>query len=77
MPANAPVSISRADDDHGNTLAAYKAMGSPLDPTDAQVEEMNKETALGAPEHLTLTDNRLNLKLGANALLLIKVGGNQ
>jgi len=52
-------------------------MGSPLDPTDAQVEEMNKETALGAPEHLTLTDNRLNLKLGANALLLIKVGGNQ
>jgi xylan 1,4-beta-xylosidase len=77
MPANAAVSISRVDDDHGNTLAAYKAMGSPLDPTDAQVEQMNKETALGAPEHLTLTDNRLNLKLGANALLLIKVGGSQ
>jgi xylan 1,4-beta-xylosidase len=77
IPANAAVSISRVDDDHGNTLAAYKAMGSPLDPTDAQVEKMNKETALGAPEHLTLTDNRLNLKLGTHALLLIKVGGNQ
>ena len=77
IPANAAVSISRVDDDHGNTLAAYKAMGSPLDPTDARVEQMNKETALGAPEHLTLTDNRLNLKLGANALLLIKVGGSQ
>jgi xylan 1,4-beta-xylosidase len=77
MPANASVSISRVDNDHGNTLAAYKAIGSPLDPTDAQVEQMNKETALGAPEHLTLTDNRLNLKLGPNALLLIKVGGNQ
>jgi xylan 1,4-beta-xylosidase len=77
MPANAAVSISRVDDDHSNTLAAYKAMGSPLDPTDAQVEQMNKETALGAPQHLTLTDSRLNLKLEANALLLIKVGGNQ
>jgi len=77
IPANAPVSISRVDDDHGNTLAAYKAMGSPLDPSDAQVEQMNKETALGAPEHLTLADSKLNLKLGANALLLIKVGGTQ
>ena len=79
VPANAAVSISRVDDTHGNTLAAYKAMGSPLDPTEAQVEQLNKETALGAPERLTLTDGKLNLKLDKNALLLIKVGegGNQ
>ena len=49
-------------------------MGSPLDPTEAQVEQLNKETALGAPENLALTDGKLNLKLDANALVLVKVG---
>ena len=82
VPANAAVSISRIDNTHSNTLAAYKALGSPLDPTDAQVEQMNKETALGAPEQLKLTDGKLNLRLDSNALLLITVGphaegGNQ
>jgi len=82
VPANAAVSISRIDNTHSNTLAAYKALGGPLDPTDAQVEQMNKETALGAPEQLKLTDGKLNLKLDSNALLLITVGphaegGNQ
>jgi xylan 1,4-beta-xylosidase len=76
VPANAAVSISRVDDTHGNTLAAYKAIGSPLDPTDAQVEQMNKATALGAPERLTLTDGKLNLKLDSNALLLVRVGSH-
>jgi xylan 1,4-beta-xylosidase len=74
IPANAKVSISRIDDDHGNTLAAYKAMGSPLDPTEAQVEQMNRETDPGAAEQGTLIDGRLNLSLSSNALLLIKVG---
>jgi xylan 1,4-beta-xylosidase len=74
VPASAAVSISRVDNTHSNTLAAYKAMGSPLDPTEAQVDQLNEETALGAPEHLTLTDGKLNLKLDSNALLLITVG---
>jgi xylan 1,4-beta-xylosidase len=76
IPANASVSISRIDNTHSNTLAAYKALGSPLDPTEAQVAQMNKETALGAPENLTLSDGKLNLKLDSNALLLIKVGSH-
>jgi len=76
VPANAAVSINRVDNTHGNTLAAYKAIGSPLDPTEAQVEQMNKTTALGAPERLTLSDGKLNLKLDTNALLLIKVGSH-
>ncbi len=73
LPANAAVSINRVDETHSNTLAAYKALGSPLDPTEGQVEQMNRETAIGAPEQMTLTDGKLNLKLGVNALLLIKV----
>jgi xylan 1,4-beta-xylosidase len=76
VPANAAVSISRIDNTYSNTLAAYKAMGSPLDPTEAQVEQLNKETALGTPERRTLTDGKLNLKLDSNALLLINVGSH-
>ena len=72
LPANAAVAISRVDDDHGNTLAAYKAIGSPFDPTEAQVKQMNDKTALGPPEHRTLQDGKLSLALGANALLLIE-----
>ena len=75
VPTNTAVSISRVDNTHGNALAAYKAIGSPLDPTEAQVEQMNKQTALGSPEHLTLTDGTLDLKLDSNALLLIEVVG--
>jgi xylan 1,4-beta-xylosidase len=74
VPANAKVSISRVDDDHANTLAAYKAMGSPVDPTEAQVKELNRETDPGAAEQSALVDGRLNLSLSSNALLLIKVG---
>jgi xylan 1,4-beta-xylosidase len=73
VPANAAISISRVDNTHSNTLAAYKAMGSPLDPTETQVEQLNKETALGTPERRILTDGKLNLTLVSNALLLIKI----
>jgi xylan 1,4-beta-xylosidase len=73
IPANASASISRVDDEHGNMLAAYKKMGSPVDPTEAQVEQLNRETALAAPAHSVLGDGKLNLSLGVNALLLIEV----
>jgi len=74
VAGDAPVTISRVDETHSNTLAAYKKMGSPLDPTDAQVDELNRETALGDPERRKLENGKLDLTLGPNALLLIKVG---
>jgi xylan 1,4-beta-xylosidase len=73
VPANASVSVSRVDDQHGNALAAYKAMGRPLDPTEAQVKELNRQTALGAPTQANLSGGKLNLTLGVNALLLVQV----
>jgi xylan 1,4-beta-xylosidase len=74
VPENAKVSISRVDDEHGNTLAAYKAMGSPVDPSDKQVGQLNQETAPGAPEQRTLSNGKINLTLGENALFLLKIG---
>ena len=73
VPAKANVTIQRVDDDHGNVLPKYAAMGSPVDPTPAQVIQLNQETALGPPAQTQLHDGKLTLQLSPNALLLIKV----
>jgi len=75
LPAGAQVSIQRVDTDHGNVLPKYEAMGSPLDPTPAQVEQLNHETALPAPDQAPLRDGRLQLTLTPNALFLVVVRG--
>ena len=73
VPPSARVSIERVDDEHGNVLKKYEAMGSPVDPTPAQVEQLNRETALPPPEETRLQDGKLELKLTPNALVLVKV----
>jgi xylan 1,4-beta-xylosidase len=70
---NARVSIQRIDEEHGEVLRHYAAMGSPEDPTAAQVEQLNRESALPAPQQTTLRDGKLSLTLTPNALVLIKV----
>ena len=64
--------IERVDEQHGNVLKQYEAMGSPLDPTPAQVEQLNRETALPPPEEMNLQDGKLELNLTPNALVLVK-----
>jgi xylan 1,4-beta-xylosidase len=73
LPSATQVSIERVDADHGNVLKEYAAMGQPLDPTAAQVEQLNRETALPAPEEAKLAAGKLDLKLTPNTLALIKV----
>lgn len=73
VPPSARVSIERVDEEHGNVLKKYEAMGSPVDPTPAQVEQLNRETALPPPEETRLQDGKLELKLMANALVLVNV----
>jgi xylan 1,4-beta-xylosidase len=73
VPPNARVSIERVDQEHGEVLSHYAAMGSPEDPTAQQVERLNRESALPAPQQTTLHDGKLSLTLTPNALVLIKV----
>ncbi len=73
VPADARVTIERVDSDHGNVLPKYAAMGSPLDPTPAQVEQLNRETALPIAEQEHLVGGRLSLTLTPDALDLITV----
>ena len=70
---NAVARVSRVDDDHGNTLAAYKALGSPRYPTEEQVRRMNAATALAPPAEERLDGNHLDLSLQPNALVLVEV----
>jgi xylan 1,4-beta-xylosidase len=70
---DAAVKVSRVDDDHGNTLAAYKALGSPRYPTEEQVERINAATALAEPDEEHLNANHLELTLQPDALALIEV----
>jgi xylan 1,4-beta-xylosidase len=73
VPAEAAVTMQRVDANHGNVLPKYAAMGSPVDPTPAQVNRLNRETALRAPEQTQLHNGRLTLHLSPNSLFLIKV----
>jgi len=69
----AKVSIQQVDDSHSNTLKQFAALGKPQYPTPAQVEQLNRETALRPPEAHILTNGTLALDLEQNALFLVHV----
>jgi xylan 1,4-beta-xylosidase len=73
VPPSSHVSVQRVDRDHGNVQKQYAAMGSPTDPTPAQVEQLNRDTALGSPQKLQLESGKLELTLSENALVLLKL----
>jgi xylan 1,4-beta-xylosidase len=73
LNGNAIVTVERVDSEHGNVLPFYIAMKSPVDPTPAQVNALNRETALPAPEETHLRDDKLQLDLSPDALVLVKV----
>ena len=73
LPPHANRTMRLVDEAHSNTLAAYKALGSPVYPTEEQVEKMNAATKLEAPEPLRLNGNELTLQLGVNALAVLEL----
>lgn len=73
VPPNSRVRLSRADSEHGNTLAAYQKMGSPQYPTQAQVADLNRvaeETGIGSTR---LSNGLIDLQLPVNGVLLLEV----
>jgi xylan 1,4-beta-xylosidase len=73
VPADSQVRVSRADDSHGNTLAAYKKMGSPRYPTEAQVRELNRVADESSAQNLRLSHGTIRLDLPVNGILLLEV----
>ncbi len=67
------VRVSRADSEHGNTLAAYKSMGSPRYPTQAQVRELNRVADTAFIQNLRLSKGFIKLQVPVNGVLLVEV----
>jgi xylan 1,4-beta-xylosidase len=73
LPASAPVMLRRVDATHGNVLPAYAAMGSPRYPTPAQVQQLNRASALGAPERTSLRHGEIRLTVPVNGLVVLEL----
>ncbi|HEX4052206.1 MAG TPA: hypothetical protein VHY19_15155 [Steroidobacteraceae bacterium] len=75
---NAPsteVSIWRVDDDHGNVIKAFDAMGRPPgDLTREQVQRLQAAAAPAAPEHVTLQAGTLDVTVPAHGLAVLTFG---
>jgi xylan 1,4-beta-xylosidase len=72
VPARSRVNVRRADAEHGNTLAAYKHMGSPRYPTQAQILDLNRVAEIGSATQ-RLAKGSITLELPPNGLLLLEV----
>jgi xylan 1,4-beta-xylosidase len=73
VPPDSQVRLSRADSEHGNTLAAYKRMGSPRYPTQTQVRELNRVAQTTSVQNLRLSKEPIKLRLPVNGVLLLEV----
>jgi xylan 1,4-beta-xylosidase len=67
------VRISRVDETHGNSLAAYKAMGSPRYPTPEQVRALNLAAEVPPAQDVQLSRGSLRLELPVNGLALVEI----
>ncbi|HKS72831.1 MAG TPA: hypothetical protein VJQ82_06500 [Terriglobales bacterium] len=64
--------ISTVDHDHGDVRPAYRKMGSPQYPTQAQIEQLRKAAMLPPPETRNLKNDELTITLPAQGLALIE-----
>ena len=73
IPPDSPVLVQQLDERHGNTLASYQRMGKPRYPTQPQIQELNTESRLPAPEKRSLSNGGLVITLTPNALVLLEI----
>jgi xylan 1,4-beta-xylosidase len=75
VPSNAAVEIWRVDDDHGNVIKAFDAMGRPPgDLTPQQITRLRAAGAMAPPEHTRLHGGKLQLTVPAHGLAVVLVG---
>lgn len=72
-PSNAKATIRRVDAQHGDTLDAWKRMGSPKYPTQAQIVALRKAAEMGSPEVRAVTDGRLTLTVPPMGLAVVEI----
>ena len=71
---NATAEVWRVDDDHGNVLKAFDAMGRPPGSlTQAQIATLRAAGAMAPPEHIHLDHGKLHLTVPAHGLAMVLI----
>ena len=65
--------VRRVDAEHGDTLDAWKQMGSPQYPTRAQIEALRHTSQTGAAENVLIRDHRLTVSLPPMGLAVVEI----
>ena len=65
--------ISRVDADHGDAHAAYKKIGEPRYPTQAEIRQLQQAAELSPPETRAIKNGELTLDVPAHGLALIEL----
>jgi xylan 1,4-beta-xylosidase len=74
IPPTAVVEVFRVDEDHGNVLKVFDAMGRPPgDLTQEQVARLQAAGAMAPPERMRLTHGSLQLTVPAHGLAVVMV----
>jgi xylan 1,4-beta-xylosidase len=73
LPALTHASILRVDAQHGDTLAAWKAMGSPKYPTPAQVSALQQAARIGPAQQVIVHDGHLAVSVPPMGLAVVTV----
>ncbi|MGH9599918.1 MAG: GH39 family glycosyl hydrolase [Terracidiphilus sp.] len=73
VPAHAHGTIRRVDAAHGDTLDAWKRMGSPPYPTHAQILALRRAAEMGPPETVVIRQGRLTLTLPPMGLAVVEI----
>jgi xylan 1,4-beta-xylosidase len=75
---NSEVTIWRVDEDHGNVLKAFDAMGRPsADLTREQIKQLQAAGAMAPPEHTHLTHGTLDITIPAHGLAVLTFGSEK
>jgi xylan 1,4-beta-xylosidase len=67
------VSLWRVDGDHGDFHRAYAKMGSPVSPTQIQVQQLREAAEISIPETSVLENSELKVEIPSSGLVLIEV----
>lgn len=73
LSASTKAIVARADKDHGDTLDAWKAMGSPKYPSRQQIEQLQELGRPGAPESVSLENGKLILAVPPQGLAVVTI----
>lgn len=73
ISGHAHATIRRVDASHGDTLDAWKRMGSPKYPTHNQIESLQRASEIGPPEVQPIRNHQFALTLPSMGLALVEL----